>query len=65
MTKRISALTLALVLAGGSSFGADLTEQYKSTADKLMDAALADTEGYSRLTYLCYRIGNRDRKSVV
>src|ERR1039458_3020775 len=59
MTKRISALTLALVLAGGSSFGADLTEQYKSTADKLMDAALADTEGYSRLTYLCYRIGNR------
>ena len=26
---------------------------------KLIDAALADTEGYQRLTYLCYRIGNR------
>jgi carboxypeptidase Q len=25
----------------------------------LIDAALADTEGYDRLTYLCYRIGNR------
>ena len=39
--------------------GADLTEQYRATADKLIDAALADTEGYNRLAYLCYRIGNR------
>jgi len=39
--------------------GADLTEQYRATADKLIDAALADTEGYARLTYLCYRIGPR------
>ncbi len=45
---------LALPLAA-----ADLTEQYRATADKLIDAALADTEGYNRLTYLCYRIGNR------
>jgi hypothetical protein len=36
-----------------------LTDQYRATADKLIDAALADTEGYQRLTYLCYRIGNR------
>jgi hypothetical protein len=36
-----------------------LTERYRATADKLIDAAMADTEGYSRLTYLCYRIGNR------
>lgn len=28
-------------------------------ADKLIDAALADNEGYNRLAYLCYRIGNR------
>src|SRR5262249_15222518 len=26
---------------------------------RLIDAALADREGYDRLTYLCYRIGNR------
>jgi hypothetical protein len=38
---------------------ADLTTQYKSTADKLIEAALTDTEGYNRLAYLCYRIGHR------
>jgi len=37
----------------------NLTGQYRATADKLIDAALADTEGYDRLAYLCYRIGNR------
>ena len=37
----------------------NLTERYRATADKLIDAALADTEGYNRLAYLCYRIGNR------
>ena len=36
---------------------ADLTVTYKQTADRLIDAALGDNEGYSRLTYLCYRIG--------
>jgi hypothetical protein len=46
-------------MASGALFGADLTEQYRATAGKLIDAALADTEGYNRLTYLCYRIGNR------
>jgi hypothetical protein len=59
MTKRILSVSLALLVSGGSCFGADLAEQYKATADKLIDAALADTEGYNRLTYLCYRIGNR------
>jgi hypothetical protein len=42
----------------------NLTEQYRPVADKLIDAALADTEGYKRLTYLCYRIGNRLSGSV-
>jgi len=37
----------------------DLAEQYQPTADKLIDAALADNDGYNRLAYLCYRIGNR------
>jgi hypothetical protein len=59
MIRRVSAISLALLAAGGISFGADLTEQYRPTADKLIDAALADTEGYNRLAYLCYRIGHR------
>jgi len=37
----------------------NLADQYRQTADKLIDAALADREGYERLAYLCYRIGNR------
>ena len=59
MIRRIPALSLAFLVAGGAAFAADLTEQYRATADKLIDAALADTEGYNRLAYLCYRIGNR------
>ena len=37
----------------------DLTERYRPVANQLIDAALADKEGYQRLEYLCYRIGNR------
>ncbi|HEY1493238.1 MAG TPA: peptidase M28 family protein, partial [Candidatus Solibacter sp.] len=59
MISRASAFSLCLLLAAGRLPAADLAEQYHSTADKLIDAALADTEGYNRLTYLCYRIGNR------
>jgi carboxypeptidase Q len=33
--------------------------KYQNTADKLIDAALADEAGLNRLEYLCYRIGNR------
>ncbi len=33
--------------------------RYQDTANKLMDAALADDAGLNRLEYLCYRIGNR------
>src|ERR1035438_8659162 len=60
----VVALTL---LAAGAAMAADspnLTEQYRPVANKLIDAALADTEGYQRLTYLCYRIGNRLSGSV-
>ncbi|HVO97358.1 MAG TPA: M20/M25/M40 family metallo-hydrolase [Bryobacteraceae bacterium] len=40
-------------------FAADLTEQYKPVADKIIDAALADNDGYAKLAYLCDRIGAR------
>src|SRR3954470_15309406 len=53
---------VVLTLCAGCCLAADgpnLTDQYRATADKLIDAALADTEGYNRLAYLCYRIGAR------
>jgi hypothetical protein len=61
MTWRMPALFLAFV-ASTYCYAADspnLTEQYRAATDKLIDAALADKEGYNRLAYLCYRIGNR------
>ena len=61
MRWRIPTLALAL-LAAGAGYAADapnLADQYRPVAGKLIDAALADTEGYNRLAYLCYRIGNR------
>ena len=67
MTWRIPAVSLMLVLAGGAAIADDppsLTEQYRATADKLIRAAMADNEGYNRLAYLCYRIGNRLSGSV-
>src|SRR3954449_5552745 len=48
-----------LLLCAATLPAQSLTDQYRTTADRLIDAALADTEGYDRLTYLCYRIGNR------
>jgi hypothetical protein len=58
---RLLALAMGLYAAAGFCVAAepDLTSQYRATADKLIDAALADTEGYNRLAHLCYRIGAR------
>jgi Zn-dependent M28 family amino/carboxypeptidase len=50
---------LALCLLSVPLSATDLSDQYRATADKLIEAALADSEGYNRLAYLCYRIGNR------
>jgi hypothetical protein len=56
-------ISLPVLLAtAGLCLGADgpnLTDQYRAAADKLTAAAMADTEGYERLAYLCYRIGAR------
>ena len=59
MIRRFTAGVLAIFLAGIPTFAADLAAQYRTTADKLIDAALTDNEGYDRLAFLCYRIGNR------
>jgi Iap family predicted aminopeptidase len=46
------------LLAAISAFGLT-ADDYRETANKLIDAALADDAGLNRLEYLCYRIGNR------
>jgi len=56
---RILALALCVPALAVAADAPTLTDQYRAVADKLIDAALADTEGYDRLAYLCYRIGNR------
>jgi len=61
MSRLLRSLALA-VFALGFSQAADapnLTAEYHATADRLIDSALADTEGYNRLAHLCDRIGNR------
>lgn len=55
---RISTIALSLC-AAAAACAQPIAEQYRATADRLIDAALADTEGYERLTHLCDRIGHR------
>ncbi len=43
----------SLLLADG------FADAYRATANQLIDAALADNDGYAELAYLCDRIGNR------
>ena len=59
MNERIwSRLLLAACFATGS-FAQSLTETYRETATRILDASLADQGGYEKLSYLCDRIGNR------
>src|ERR1700722_8800415 len=51
---RPSILLLAAIPAFAATAG-----DYQDTANKLIDAALADDAGLNRFEYLCYRIGNR------
>ena len=37
----------------------NLADQYRETANKLIDAALVDHDGLDKLAFLCDRIGNR------
>ena len=49
----------AAVLVVSSAAAQDLTTPYRQAADRLIDAAMTDSDGYNRLEYLCYRIGSR------
>jgi carboxypeptidase Q len=58
-------LVMAIILvAGAGVIAADLgpgyiSDRYSATSQRLIDAALRDTDGLARLEYLCDRIGNR------
>ncbi len=54
-----SLLACSLAVFGFSVEAQTLAETYHDAADKLIDAALADNDGYAKLSYLCDRIGNR------
>jgi hypothetical protein len=56
---RILRILALCCFIAASGFAQDLTDQYRSAADRLIDAALADNDGYSKLAFLCDRIGNR------
>jgi carboxypeptidase Q len=66
MTRRafflLAAIALALPLL--SQDAPNLAEQYRDTANKLIDAALVDHDGLDKLSFLCDRIGNRLSGSV-
>ena len=59
LRKSFIAAAALLAVCALESRAQDLTETYRATAGKLINAALVDTDGYDRLAYLCYRIGNR------
>ena len=51
--------TAGLAVLSTTVFAQTLSDTYREPADKLIDAALADQDGYAKLSYLCDRIGNR------
>ena len=57
---RLLALTLSIsTIASYAQSGASIVDQYQPAADKLIQASLADDEGYTNLAYLCDHIGKR------
>ncbi len=52
-------LLLVCSFVAGLASAQPLNETYRATAGKIIDAALEDTAGYEKLTYLGDRIGNR------
>ncbi|HXA67944.1 MAG TPA: M20/M25/M40 family metallo-hydrolase, partial [Bryobacteraceae bacterium] len=59
MTLRVPLAIVVLASSLVAQEGQNLTDRYRETAGKLIDAALADNGGMEKLSYLCDRIGNR------
>jgi len=59
LTRAIPAVLVLLSLSGIAVAQASLTETYRETADRILEATLADTEGFEKLTHLTTSIGHR------
>ena len=60
MKKRfLGVAAVAACVAGLQGQTPGLSTTYRAAADQLIDAALADNGAYTKLSYLCDRIGNR------
>jgi hypothetical protein len=62
MSTRAWLVVLSGVMAAFACSGADtngITQKYQETANQIIDAAMRDDAGYTKLVYLCDRIGNR------
>ena len=55
----LSRFSLALAPLALLAAAAPLYETYQDTSSRIISAALADQDGYAKLSYLCDRIGNR------
>ncbi len=54
-----SLCVVAALLPAMAADSAGLTEQYRATSNKIIAVAMSDNDAYTRLEYLCDRIGNR------
>jgi hypothetical protein len=59
LARVITAALLLASLSGTIAAETSLTETYRGTADRILEATTADTEGFEKLTYLTTSIGHR------
>jgi len=59
LSRLIAAALLLVSLPGTIAAQASLTETYRETADRILEATMADAEGFEKLTYVTTSIGHR------
>jgi len=59
LSRVIAAALIFASLPGTLAAQVSLTETYRETADRLLEATMADSEGFEKLTYLTTSIGHR------
>ncbi len=57
--RRVARLGAGLLALGAAARGGEVPGAYRESARRIIEAALADEQGYARLEALCDRIGNR------
>jgi carboxypeptidase Q len=59
LSRALAASLLLASLPGSIAAQASLTDTYRETADRILEATMADTEGFEKLAYLTTSIGHR------